>query len=158
MFNAVIPVHSRLHFSPAQDLFRLFPPLLHLTLVRLLFNKLFIDAEKFHADQVGQDWMYGCHAIFFHGVSYVFVAFEIIEDFFEYWAIQVLLDEINNFRVCKRPMFQNDLFDLVLKILIFNYFCVFLICVDFLRKLQFFFKLHKLQFFFKLRQQKLCNF
>ena len=71
--------------------------------------------------------MYGCHAIFFHDVSYVFVAFEIIEDFFEYRAIQVLSDEIINFRACKRPMFPNDLFDLVMKIRIFNYFNVFLI-------------------------------
>ena len=87
MFNAVIPVHSRLHFSPAQDFFSLFLLLLHVALVLLLFNKVFINAEKFHVDQVGHDWMYGCHTIFFHGVSYVFVAFEIIEDFFEYRAI-----------------------------------------------------------------------
>ena len=39
MFNAVIPVHSRLHVSPAQDLFGLFPILLHNTLGLLLFNR-----------------------------------------------------------------------------------------------------------------------
>ena len=116
MFNAVKPVDALMHVSPAQDFFCLFPLLLHLTLVRLLFNKLFIDAGKFHVDQVGHHWIYGCHAIFFHDLSYVFVAFEIIEDFFEYREMQVLSDEIINFRICKRPLFQNDLFDLVLKI------------------------------------------
>ena len=109
MFNAVIPVHSRLHFPPAQDFFSLFPLLLHVALVLLLFNKVFIDDEKFQVDQLGHDWMYGCHAIFFHDVSYVFVAFEIIEDFFEYRVVQVFFDENINFRACKKPMFENDL-------------------------------------------------
>ena len=87
MFNAVKLVDALMHVSPAQDLFCLFPLLLHLTLVHLLFNKVYIDVEKFHVDQVGHDWMYGCHTIFFHGVSYVFIAFEIIEDFFKHRAI-----------------------------------------------------------------------
>ena len=73
--------------------------LFHVALVLLFF----IDAEKFQVDQVGHDWIYVCHAIFFHGVSYVFVAFEIIKDFFEHGAIQVVFDENINFRVVKGP-------------------------------------------------------
>ena len=46
MFNAVKPVHSRLHVSPAQDLFRLFPMLFHVTLVLLFFNKEKLFANK----------------------------------------------------------------------------------------------------------------
>ena len=72
----------------------------------LLFNKVFIDDEKFQVDQLGHDWMYGCHAIFFHDVSYVFVAFEIIEDFFEYGAIQVLQDENIISESVKGPCFK----------------------------------------------------
>ena len=44
---------------------------------------------------MGHDWLNGCHAIFFHDVSYVFVAFVIIEDFFEYRAIQVISSSIS---------------------------------------------------------------
>ena len=38
MFNAVKLVHSRLHVSPAQDLFRLFPLFFHVAIVLLFFN------------------------------------------------------------------------------------------------------------------------
>ena len=83
--------------------------------------------------------MIGCTVAtpyFFHGVSYVFIVFEIIEDFFEYGAIQVLFDKNINFGSCERPMFKNDPFYLVMNS-IFNYFTVFFISEDFYRQLLF---------------------